>query len=222
MTRGWWLTAGDPRWAWVLPAVVAGGVVLVVVLILVLAIGEDSDELPRQRVEPPARVVRSAAPTTIGPGITLEPQGLRAVTFGQPADDVVANLTRVLGAPEEDADQPCQDDPSRHSRWVRWADLSIRLAEQGFAGYIDGAHFPPGHAAFHFATNTGLSLGDSVDRLRQSYGDRVRVRTQPPSPGRPDTSIFTIHEGPDGDLSGVIEGTGRSATVTSIFAGQLC
>jgi hypothetical protein len=213
-----------PRWPWVLPALVSGLVTGVLVLVLNFAIAGEWSEFPRVRVASPGPpVARSASPTTARPALMLAPDGLGLVGFGQPAQTVVATLTSQLGPAEEDADQPCDNDPAVHSRWVRWADLSIRLDADGFAGYIEGVHFPPGRAALDFATAEGLSPGDSAQRLRQIYGGSVRARTEPGKAGRPATEIFTI-AGPQGGgvLSGVIEKQDNTATVTAIFAGDLC
>jgi hypothetical protein len=147
---------------------------------------------------------------------------LGLVGFGQPAQTVVATLTSRLGPAEEDAVQPCDNDPAVLSRWVRWADLSIRLDAHGFAGYIEGVHFPPGRAAVDLATAQGLSPGDSAERLRQLYRGSLRLRTQPGRAGRPSTEVFTISGRQGGVLSGVIEQQGKSATVASIFAGEIC
>jgi hypothetical protein len=212
------------RWVWALPALVSGLVTGVLVLVLDFATGGEGSEFPRVRIASPSTsVASSAAPTTARPALTLASDGLWLVGFGQPAQAVVATMTSRLGPAEEDADQPCENDPAGHSRWVRWADLSIRLDAHGFAGYIEGVHFPPGRAAFDFATARGLSPGDSAARLRQLYGGSVRVRTEAGRAGRPATEIFTISGQRDGGvLSGVIEKQGNSATVTAIFAGELC
>ncbi len=76
-------------------------------------------------------------------------------------------------------------------------------------------------APFHFATERGLALGDPVDALHEAYGDTVPVRTATPGPGQPPTAVFRVTE-QGGTLSGVLEGAGGSATVASIFAGDLC
>jgi hypothetical protein len=213
---------------WLLPAAGAAGLTLVVVLVLRLVVGNDADSLSRRRVDLPAGTSSrltgsggSTGATTPDPGVTLAADGLGLVRFGQPADTVVPLLTRALGTPDEDGDQPCQGDPAVVSRWVRWADLSIRLTTAGFAGYIDGVHVPPGRAPFRFATARGLALGDPVDALHQAYGDTVPLRAATPGPGQPPAAVFRV-TGRDGTLSGVVEGTGGSATVVSVFAGDLC
>jgi hypothetical protein len=219
-----WHPKRAPRWVWALPALVSGLVTGVVVLALDFATGGDGSEFPRVRIaSPDTSIASSAVPTTARPALTLAPDGLGLVGFGQPAQAVVATLTSRLGPAEEDADQPCENDPAVHSRWVRWADLSIRLDAHGFAGYIEGVHFPPGRAALDFATAQGLSPGDSAARLRQLYGGSVQVRTEPGRAGRPTTEIFTITgQRGGGVLSGVIEKQGKSATVFASFAGELC
>jgi hypothetical protein len=83
-------------------------------------------------------------------------------------------------------------------------------------------HVPPGpRAPFHFATARGLALGDPVDALHEAYGDKVPLRAATPGPGQPPTAVFRVTER-GGTLSGVVEGTGGSATVASVFAGDLC
>ena len=219
-----WPRNGALRWAWVWPALVSAFATGLLVLALDFATGGDGSEFPRARIASPnTSVASSATATTTQPALTLAPDGLGLVGFGQPARTVVATLTSRLGPAEEDADQPCVNDPAAHSRWVRWADLSIRLDANGFAGYIEGVHFPPGRQALDFATARGLSPGDSADRLRQLYRGSVRMRPEPRTPGRPATKLFTIGDPRDGGvLSGVVEQQGKSAVVTSIFAGRLC
>lgn len=219
-----WQPKVASHWVWALPSLVSGLVTGVIVVSLDFATGGVGSEFPRVRIASPSTSgVSSGAPTTARPAITLAPDGLGLVGFGQPANAVVATLTSRLGPAEEDSDQPCEIDPAVHSRWVRWADLSVRLDAHGFAGYIEGVHFPPGRAALDFATAQGLSPGDSAERLRQLYRGSVRVRTEPGRAGRPATEIFTISGERDGEVvSGVIEKQGESATVTAIFAGELC
>jgi hypothetical protein len=207
-----------------MPALLSGLVTIGLVLALGVATGDESG-LPRQRIGSPAAAdATSAVPaTTAQQDLTLAADGLGSIDFGQPALTVVATLTTRVGPPDEDGVQPCENDATVTSRWVRWADLSIRLDADGFAAYIEGIHFPPGREALDFATARGLSPGDTAVRLHQLYRAAVRTRTEAGTAGRPAADIFTI-AGRQGDdvLSAVVEHQDGAATVVAIFAGELC
>ena len=213
------------RPAWLVPALVSGAATLVAVTVLNLVLADDSDGLVRRRVDPP---VPTSSPTTTVPDaavsgtIQLQPDGLDVVDFGQPADQVIALLSKRFGRPDEDAAQPCQNQATGQSRWIRWADLSAIFSTTTFVGYIEGVHFPPGRPALDFSTAKGLSPGDTVDRLRRLYGP-VPIRPEAPRPGQVPTKLFTISaDRTSGKLSGVLEDHGNETVVAAIFAGRLC
>lgn len=215
----------DPRPAWLMPALVSAAATLVTVTVLNLVLADDSDGLARRRTSPTIPV---SSPTTTPPDaavsgrVRLQPDGLDVVDFGQPADEVIVLLAKLLGKPDEDAPQPCQHQANARSRWVRWADLSAVFSTGTFVGYIEGVHFPPGSAALDFSTAKGLSPGDTVDRLHQLYGS-VPIRQETPEPGQVPTKLFTISDDKtSGKLSGVLEDQGNKTVVATIFAGELC
>ena len=71
----------------------------------------------------------------------LTPTGLGPHVFGDAEATVVDALTALLGTPTADEPEECAGQPAR---WVRWADLGIRLASGRFVGFIEGIHYPPG------------------------------------------------------------------------------
>lgn len=211
------------RWAWAPPALVAGTVTAALLLVLGLLTGGDDAGLPRQRIATPAPAAATPSALAGGAPLVLRADGLGLVDFGQPAADVTATLIQRLGLPDENAAQPCEKNPSAQSRWLRWADLSVRMDEHAFAAYIEGVHFPPGRAAFDFATAQGLSPGDPAQRLHSIYRGSVTGRAAPTVPGRAPTETFTIPSTPRGSaLSGVIEPPGPAGVVVAIFAGEFC
>lgn len=212
------------RWAWAPPAVVAGTGTVALLLVLGLFTGGDRPGLPRQRIGTPAPAPASPSPSAATDhAAVLQSDGLGLVDFGQPAAAVTATLIQRLGTPDENADEPCEKDPTTHSRWLRWADLTVRLDKDAFAAYIEGVHFPPGRAALDFATAHGLSPGDSAQRLQRLYGASVTTRTASPAPGRAPSATFTIAGTTGGSaISGVIEPPGPAGIVVAIFAGEFC
>lgn len=219
----------DRHLAWLLPAV-AGAVVTVAVVALLHLVVDEPDALPRTSVEPaavsptPTSSTEDDAPdggaTATFDGLHLRGDGLDMVDFGASEEDAVATLTDVLGPPDEEVDEPCEDQPQRQSHWVRWADLSVRTDGRTFVGYIEGVHFPPGPTAFDFGTLRGLSPGDALDRARKLYGE---LRLNPDPEGQGGAEIFKVKD-PAGtpSISAVVESAGDEQTVASIFAGELC
>jgi hypothetical protein len=228
------MSALSPRWVWVWPAVIAAAVTVLVVLVLRLVLEDDADEdveaLPRSPATSGSVAVPSSPPTaspTWSPEearsrLHLQGDGLDMVGFGASQLDVVRTLTDVLGAPDEEGDQPCDGHPEVQSHWLRWADLSVRFDADTFVGYIEGVHFPPGSAAVDLGTRQGLSPGDSLDRARQLYGE-LPLRHQAPTPGQVAAELFRVADPPgQGPLFGVVEGAGTESQVIAIFAGDLC
>jgi len=215
--------------AWLLPAVAGAVVTVAVVALLHLVADDEPDALPRTSVDPAAASptptsaagnVPDGGGTATFDGLHLRGDGLDMVDFGASEQDAVATLTDVLGPPDEESDEPCEDEPERPSHWVRWADLTVRTDGRSFVGYIEGVHFPPGPTAFDFGTPRGLSPGDPLDRARKLYGN---LRLQPDPEGQGGAEIFTVKD-PAGtpSISGVVEAAGDEKTVASIFAGELC
>jgi hypothetical protein len=208
-----------------IPALASASATVLLVVALNLLTDADGGDLPRRHITAPATSTKASRNTSPGSqaarDIALEPGGLGLVTFGQTADDVVTALTARLGVPDEDNKQPCGK-AAATSRWVRWADLSLRFSPDTFAGYIEGVHFPPGRKALDFATRPGLSPGDSTELLHALYGHSLRAHkvTQPGRAAATIVTIMTISKGQQ--LSGLIEHDGNADTVASIFAGELC
>lgn len=211
----------------VVPAVVSAAATASLLVALDLHRGTAQEAFPRHRV--PATTAPStdgatpSEPTTVRPPLVLESSGLSVVGFGQSARVALNILTDRLGTPDESAPGVCRQAGAGPSRWVRWADLSIRLESGRFVGYIEGTHVPPGGPPWGFATAEGLAPGDSATILKRDYGRAVEIGPSHRQPGRTAVRLFTVTTGTgSGDLSGAIEGRGGSATVASIFAGDLC
>lgn len=211
----------------VLPAIVSAAAAATVVLALDLHRETGQEAFPRHRVPAPTASSTDGAtpsqPTTVRPPLVLEAGGLSVVGFGQSARVALNILTDRLGAPDESAPGRCRQVGTGPSRWVRWADLTVRLESDRFVGYIEGTHFPPGGPPWGFATGEGLAPGDSATSLKRDYGRAVEIGPRHRQPGRTAVRLFTVTTGePPGGLSGAIERDGGSAIVTSIFAGDLC
>jgi hypothetical protein len=218
------------RTAWVVPAVIAAAAIVAVLGVLRLAQGSD-DAFARQRISAASSTPTGEPPGTPGPaggtgstGSTayLQGDGLGVVRFGDRQDTVVATLTARLRPPDEQTDEPCRKPPGT-SHWVRWAGLSVRFDGGAFVGYLEGIHYPPSGPPVDLRTRQGLSPGDPLERVQQTVGKTLRLRSQPANPGQPPVALATIDDGVGpGEITGVIEGTGSARTLTGIFAGKLC
>ena len=113
--------------------------------------------------------------------ISLEVDGLGVVTFGQPADDVRAELERIIGSPPTD--------PWLAADWVQfvgWQDLGLYV---GFdtpvaADFTGASRFvgwdqvePAGSRGM--TTAEGIGVGTTLADLRTTYGNRLEVIDEP-------------------------------------------
>ena len=160
-----------------------------------------------------------------GAGLTLEPDGLAAVAFGDREADVIAKLNELLGDPVEDATEPCGSSGGT-VRWVRWANLTVALQAGAFTGYISGIYFPPDSPEMPIRTADGVGLRATTAELSAAYGDRLAWLGQQDGFGNP-VDAFGIdgfdvnHLAPTG-LGGYVEGGRDSGRVITLIGGQPC
>ena len=148
----------------------------------------------------------------------LTPTGLGPHVFGDAEATVVDALTALLGTPTADEPEECAGQPAR---WVRWADLGIRLASGRFVGFIEGIHYPPGPPPLAIPTAEGLAPGDPASRLFDLY-DRALLNEVPaPGPAEQEVTQFEITDGSQ-PLVVVVEGPLESGRIAAISAGSLC
>jgi hypothetical protein len=128
-------------------------------------------------------------------------------------------MTDVLGPPVEDAMEECG--PSEETRWVRWADLSIRLHAGRFVAYIEGIYYPPGPPPLAIPTPEGLVAGDPAARLFELYDGAGLREVPPPQPSEEEevTQFEITDDGPQ-PLVIVVEGAPETGQIVAISAGR--
>lgn len=141
-------------------------------------------------VEPPATTVAFTDP--LRDRLVLLPDGLGAVSFGEPMDEVLQSLTGFLGPPEDDQvfSAPWAEGTScaaatgygcgDYLRIVEWRnplltavflDTSADSAVT-FAGWVYGG-------GIGLATPDGVTAAMTIDEVRQALGDRLQEPTHP-------------------------------------------
>jgi hypothetical protein len=204
-------------------------VVIAAVLIAVVAVAGIVLAQPRGLASRPVSSVPAllSEPAGVpGAGLVLAPNGLGAVSFGEPEPSAMTKLIAMLGAPAEDGPQPCSSETDV-VRWVRWGNLSVAFPDGSFGGYISGIYFPPDSPELQIKTVEGAALRMNGDELSAIYGDRLAWTGQEESGFGQPVDAFGIdgfdvnHPKPTG-IGGFVEGGRQSGQVITIFAGQPC
>jgi hypothetical protein len=208
------------RPAWVVPTILVA--LFAVAVFVVRVVGQDVEQtaFPTRRVPEPSASAPATTESRPDYGLALSAAGVGPHRFGDPDAAVLEAMTDVLGPPTEDALEECG--PGQQTRWVRWADLSIRLDDGQFVAFIEGIHYPPGPAPLGIPTTEGLVAGDPAARLFELY-DRDSL-TQVPAPGsaEQDAIQFEIADYGTQPLVVVVEGGAETGQVVAISAGTLC
>jgi hypothetical protein len=209
------------RPAWVVPSLLVA-VFTVVYLVLRVVLGDDTgpSAFPTQHVPEPTTSALSSKETPQTDELGLTGDGIGPHRLGDDAPAVLEALTDVLGPPTEDASEECA--PGLQTRWVRWADLSIRLHSGQFVAYIEGIYYPPGPPPLAIPTAKGLAPGDPATRLFELY-DPASLRQVPaPAPSEQEVTQFEIIAEGARPLVVIVEGTAETGTVVAISAGSFC
>lgn len=138
-------------------------------------------------------------------GLTTGSRGLHhsnIVAFGQTRDQVVSQISDVLGAPTgRSRNAEC---PSGAVDTVQFRDLNLNFDASGFAGWvIDGSN--PALESYH-----GLKVGIT----RGSIDADSDVSVQADGTLGPEISV--------NDIGVLLDGTGQNARVTTLFSGVTC
>lgn len=134
----------------------------------------------------------------------LQPSGsARPIPFGTPRDQVLASLERVRGPAGQGTNQDCGAGPVQYANWADGLSLVFqngRLAGWGLDGRAAGA----------LGTANNVGPGTTRAELDSSFAN-VEVRQ---------TSLGA--EFAAGGISGVLDGPGRQAKITDMWAGVNC
>jgi len=157
-------------------------------------------------------------------GLVLAPDGLGDVRFGDPEGEVIATLSQRFGQPVDDTIYPytgCRPDekcpPECNSNTI-----IRRVTWRGLATWYSGSNGDFTFVAWSataesgLATGEGLRLGDSLDRVREVYGDRVTVKWFEYAPGA-GMNYVTIRL-PEGRMAGYA----TKDALSSLTSGQSC
>jgi hypothetical protein len=206
------------RPAWVVPTLLVAAFAVAYLIVRMADIDRGQLPFATQRVPAPTASPAAETPVRTDYGLTLTATGLGPHRFGDGDEAVVDALTALLGTPTADEPEECA---GASARWVRWADLSIRLASGRFVAFIDGIHYPPGPPPLAIPTAEGLAPGDPASRLFDLY-DRASLNEIPaPGPSEQEVTQFEITDGSQ-PLVVVVEGPLDSGIIAAILAGSLC
>lgn len=223
------------RWGGAIGLVVFGAILAEVLPVIP---GSGAGVEPIQNTAPTEQTFSApttAPPSSIAPGepltaadIILTADGIGPLSFGAESDVVLGRLVATFGAPDEDTGAVVAADgssglcPGSVVRSVRWGSLTThhQIGSEGasfFASYRVSASGDPDVAA-GVATLSGLSLGDSVDRLQSTYASfDLRFTQLGPDPG------YELYGDDEGLLLwGTLSSDDPDGTVLSINSPRRC
>jgi hypothetical protein len=208
------------RPAWVVPTILVA--LFAVAVFFVRVVGQDVAQtaFPTQRVPEPSASAPVTAQGRPDHGLALSATGVGPHRFGDPGAAVLEAMTEVLGPPTDDSLEECG--PGQQTRWVRWADLSIRLHDDQFVAFIEGIHYPPGPPPLGIPTAEGLVPGDPAARLLELYDRASLTQVPAPGPAEQDAIQFEITDDGTQPLVVVVEGGAETGQVVAISAGSFC
>lgn len=180
-----------------------------------------SSTTPTTRARPtstvPIATTTTGAPSTtapVGAGLVLGPEGLGAVTFGEEAEKVLAELERLLGPPSDDG--TLGSCPSGEiNRLVQFAELAVLIGEREGASRFVGWDLGEASGALPpLVTAEGIGVGARVAELRAAYAGRVEVGDDDPF-----GPSFDVRVPPPGRLRGTLTGAGPTDAVATLAGG---
>jgi hypothetical protein len=110
----------------------------------------------------------------------LEGDGFQGRTFGDPAEEVIAALTRLFGPPTEDRSAPASGQtpfgvcPGTTARTVSWGPVAVLLTDESGASRFSGWAVDGGEAR----TPAGIRVGSTVAEVRAAY-PQATLETEP-------------------------------------------
>ena len=212
------------------PAIMVAAVAAVaLVAVVVLRLTAGPDAFPTSVASLPPRLSEGAgdvAPSGPAADLVLSEEGIGDVAFGTPADQTVAQLTDVLGRPDEgpyefwcspDADAP------QVGEGYQWQDLSIVTVDDKFEGWSIGA-WEGGRPELGLRTAEGVGVGDTVAMLQQRFGEQLHLYMQE-FEGEPPYPSFRVGASEQADrrtLTGLLTGHDPDDTVNALGMGDPC
>lgn len=220
----------QPSRRWV-PWAIGSTALAALVIGLLLFQGDDGAQTPTAAIatsstttEPTTTTTTTPSTTTIvaTPELSLLPDGLGAVSVGDPTDEVMATMTDILGPAADDFIEPnCLGATARFVRWgaltlVLWVDDNPRLGRYGVGrqGEINTAL--PNNVELR--TTDGIAVGSTLADLRATYGSELIIEDLVPG-----FIWFASSADTDNRITGSLNGLDDDAQVETIGAGDgLC
>jgi hypothetical protein len=161
----------------------------------------------------PTPTPRAAVP------LTLAPDGLGLVSFGQAGEATVDQLRAFLGSPTSDDRWTCTE-PAADVHFVQWAELGVFLIDNVFVGYVDAIYYPPEFGPLlGLQTEDGVGIGLDLQDLQARYGYRLQI-LEPDGEFDADHQKFVLDG--EGGIWGVVEQGPDGSRVITIAAGTTC
>jgi len=163
----------------------------------------------------------------------LQPDGLGTVDFGSSPETTITIVSNTLGPPDRDSGwiesfSAWGTCPGAMIRVVGWWNMDVLFTDASDTGSTsgDGSHFfnwrvpdlNRDAGQFDFETRAGVGFGSTVEELQAAYGGDVEVDFDPDF----ESWYFNIVGGEDVGVSGVVEGSAPTDTITFLEAGALC
>lgn len=170
--------------------------------------------------------------------VVLQGDGLGAMSFAAPVDEVIAALTLRWGPPDSDTGwEPAATStfgscPGGEARAVEWRRFWVLFSDGPtpfgpggkrhfftwiyWAADLDSPRPDAGGNRPRLATPEGVSVGSAVPQLKQAYGDRLELFDE--GPAGPSFGVQT----PRGGVAGAVTALDDTGVVKTMFAGGAC
>ena len=120
--------------------------------------------------------------------LALAGDGIGDFTFGSEPEEMITQMSAVLGTPDEDSGwtDTLNTCPGTQARIVRWSSLQLFFAD-GETSWGTGPHFfhygqslaAGGGVYLDLRTDKGIGVGSSIGDLRAAYGEGLSVGDDP-------------------------------------------
>lgn len=107
------------------------------------------------------------SPAISGP-VVLRGNGIGNAVFGQPEATSIANLSKVLGPPNNATPTPSNN--CTVDNFLQFPGIVIYFDHGVFVGYATGSANGENNEVLNVVTSRGLKIGDTLTEARQLYG----------------------------------------------------